>query len=288
MKSFNGDLGLHSWRWMFIIEGVPAILVGASLLALLTDRPHAASWLSVRQRNWLQHRLSIERAAQETDRPFNIAAVVMNRQVWTLGALFACALVGIYGMLIWIPQIVNKFGHLSLIEVAILSALPPLLGVIGTLAISYSSDRTGDRKYHLAVLHLVGGLSLGASVFTQNPIISYAPYSYCRSLHQFWQLPFCRLNASLMTGVAAALSIAFMNAIAQLGGLVGPWIVDVVRERTDNFTLSLFAMACFLLLASIIAAPPRISPVPGATALQPILVPPSATNSEGDCSPLSF
>jgi MFS family permease len=262
MTAFNGSLGLHSWQWMFILEGIPPIMLGIAFLALLTDRPANARWLNPEQRNWLQGRLGQERAAQERNGVFRYVDIVTDARVWSLAAMLGCALVGIYGMYVWLPQIINSLGHFSLIEVGMLSAVPSILGVVGTILVSRSSDRTGDRKFHLGGLYLAGGLALGASAFAHSPVIAYlllCVVGLCinSGFPLYWSL-----NTTLMTGVAAAGAIAFVNTVAQLGGVIGPWMIGFVKATTGSFAMGLLTMAGFLMLAALIAFTLRVAPLP--------------------------
>ncbi|MFL9899378.1 MFS transporter [Paraburkholderia fungorum] len=262
MTVFNGSLGLHSWQWMFILEGIPPVILGIAFLVLLTDRPANAAWLNPEQRHWLQERLTQEQAVQESHGAFRYVDILTDLRVWSLAAMLGCALVGIYGMYVWLPQIINSLGHFSLIEVGMLSAVPSILGVIGTIAASRSSDRTGDRKFHLGGLYLTGGLALGASAFAHSPVIAYlllCVVGLCinSGFPLYWSL-----NTTLMTGVAAAGSIAFVNTVAQLGGVIGPWMIGFVKTRTDSFAMGLLTMAGFLVLAALIAFTLRVAPSP--------------------------
>ena len=150
MTYFDGPLGLHGWQWMFIAEGVPTMLLGIAVLFVLTERPADAQWLTPAQRDWLEDTLRAERAALPPSTGPVWRDVAGDPRAWSLAALFGCALVGIYGLFLWLPQIVKSLGQLTDIEVGFLSALPPLLGVLGTILVSRSSDRSGDRKHHLA------------------------------------------------------------------------------------------------------------------------------------------
>jgi sugar phosphate permease len=276
MTYCDGLLGLHGWQWMFILEGVPTVALGIVFFGMLSDTPARARWLAPEQRRWLEGTLAAERAAMEQAGPFRLRDVVADGRVWSLAVLFGCALVGIYGLLIWAPQIIKSMGGLSDIEVGFLSALPPLLGVIGTILISRSSDRTGDRKKHLAACYILGGVALGASALVPSPMVSYlllcvAGLGMFSGNSLFWSL-----NASLMTGAAAAVSIAFVNTVAQFGGLIGPWMIGFVRDTTHSFTLALLTIAAFLLVAAVIALLMRVRPhrregaVPDAAVADPL------------------
>lgn len=261
MTYSNGLAGLHGWQWMFIAEGLPTILLGVFTLYYLTDRPADAAWLTPTQRKWLLSELEAENAKIEYDGRRGLINSIRDVQ-WLLATLFGCALVGIYGMLIWLPQIIKSLGALSDIQVGFLSAVPPLLGVVGTILISQSSDRTGDRKMHLAAIYTLGAIGMLASAFVPNPIWAYvflciAGLGINSGNSLFWSL-----NASFMTGIAAAASIAAVNTIAQFGGLIGPWLIGLVKDSTGSFSLALATISGFLLIAATIATTMRVTTKP--------------------------
>jgi sugar phosphate permease len=260
MTYANGPLGLQGWQWMFILEGVPAMLLGLLTLRLMTERPTEAAWLTPEQQHWLESTLAKEREALGADKHFPMLRVASDIRVWSLACLFGCALVGIYGLFLWLPQIVKSLGHLSNLEVGFLSAVPPLLGVVGTLVISRSSDRTGDRKKHLAFVYGMSALAIAGSAYAPNPVIAYALLCVTGLFIYAGNPLFWSLASSFRTGAAGAATIALINTIAQFGGLVGPWSIGLVRSATGNFKLALLTIAAFLVVATIIALVMRVKP----------------------------
>jgi len=260
MTYANGPLGLQGWQWMFILEGVPAMLLGLLTLRLMTERPSEAAWLTPVQQHWLESTLAKERESLGADKHFPMLRVASDIRVWSLACLFGCALVGIYGLFLWLPQIVKSLGHLSNLEVGFLSAVPPLLGVVGTLVISRSSDRTGDRKKHLAFVYGMSALAIAGSAYAPNPVIAYALLCVTGLFIYAGNPLFWSLASSFRTGAAGAATIALINTIAQFGGLVGPWSIGLVRSATGNFKLALLTIAAFLVVATVIALVMRVKP----------------------------
>lgn len=256
----NGLLGLNGWQWMFIFEGVPAMLLGLLTLRIMTERPAEAAWLRPEQKQWLESTLEAEREALGGDKHFPMLRVAADIRVWSLACLFGCALVGVYGLLLWLPQIVKSLGHLSNIEVGFLSAVPPLLGVLGTFLISRSSDRTGDRKKHLAFVYGMSALAIAGSAYAPNPVIAYALLCVTGLFIYAGNPLFWSLASSFRTGAAGAATIALINTVAQVGGLVGPWSIGLVRSATGNFNLALLTISAFLVIATIIALVMRVHP----------------------------
>jgi MFS transporter, ACS family, tartrate transporter len=252
--------GLQGWQWMFVCEGLPAVLLGFFTLYYLVDSPAQANWLTTQQRVWIESELRTEQAAIERGKEYTVLDSIRDPRVWMLAILFGCALVGIYGLLIWLPLIINSLGNLSYIQIGFLSAVPPLLGVIGTILVSISSDVTGDRKMHLALVYTVGAVGMLGSALVKSPVAAYlflclAGLGMNSGNSLFWSL-----NASFMTGIAAAVSIAAVNMIAQFGGLIGPWLIGFVKSATDSFSIALTVVAGFLFLAAFMAAIMRVTP----------------------------
>ena len=242
MTYMDNWAGVHGWQWMFVVEGLPTMVLGLVVLWRLTDRPRNAAWLEPAQREWLENELAGERAGIAAPHGSVFRHVLGDARVWSLAILFGCALVGVYGLLIWMPQIIKSLGTLSDIEVGFLSALPPALGVLGTILAGISSDRTGDRKFHLAGLYTIAAIGLAGSALAPTPVLAYAALCLTGLGVNSGNPLFWSLSASFMTGVSAAASIALVNTIAQFGGLIGPWMIG------------------FVLAAAIIAATMRVTP----------------------------
>ena len=230
--------------------------LGLITLRSLTDRPAAAAWLSPAQRAWLDTELQAESAALARRGRQRIADAIRDLRVWWLAALFGCALVGICGMLIWLPLIIKRMGPMSDVRIGLLSALPPLLGVVGTILVGHS----GDRRLHLAAAYALGGCRLLASALVAKPVWAYAGLCLANLGINSGNSLFWSLNASFMTSIAVAASIAVLNTIARFGGLVDPWLIGLVRNCTDSFALAI--VAGFLFPAASLAATLRVMPAP--------------------------
>jgi ACS family tartrate transporter-like MFS transporter len=249
---------LAGWQWMFIVEGAAAIVLGLVALRAMTERPAEAKWLSAEQRDWLESTLESERAELGDQPRVPILRIIGDSRVWSLAILFGCALVGVYGLLLWLPQIIKGFGHLSDLQVGFLSAVPPLLGVLGTFLVSRSSDRTGDRKRHLAVVYGMSAVAIAASAYVPSAVLAYALLCVTGLFLYAGNPLFWSLASSFRTGAAGAATIALINTIAQFGGLVGPWSIGLVRGATGSFHLALLTIAAFLVVATIIALAMRV------------------------------
>ncbi len=262
----NGVGGLQGWQWMFILEGVPTMVLGVLVLFLMTERPARAAWLAPEQRQWLEDRLERERSVLAAGTEHRWWAGAADGRAWALAILFGCALIGVYGLLIWLPLIIKSLGTLTDIQIGLLSAVPPLLGVIGTLLVSWNSDRTGDRKRHLAGVYLLAAVAISFSAVAPTPSLAYLALCVTGLGINSGNPLFWSISASLFTGVAAAGSIAFVNTVAQFGGLIGPWGIGLVKAQTGSFAAALLTIAGALVVAAVIALSlrlgPRRAPVP--------------------------
>ncbi len=279
MTYANNLLGMRGWQWMFIIEGLAAVVIGILAVGIMTERPADAGWLTPAERTWLESTLAAERAAQQEPK-ISALRIVADARMWSLSILFGCVLVGIYGLMLWLPQIIKSFGHLDNIQVGFLAAVPPLLGVIGTFLVGRSSDRTGDRKKHLAVVCGLSALSIAGSAYASNSAVAYVLLCVAGFFLYAVTTLFWSLASSFRTGAAGAATVGLINMIAQFGGLVGPWSIGLVRSSTGSFTAALVTVAGFLTVATIIALTMRVPRLPADPAATSVIGRPTPLNGE--------
>lgn len=257
----DGFRGLTGWQWLFLLEGLPAIVLGFVVLAYLTDTPEQAKWLAPAERHWLAERIAREQRAAHERHGVGLGAALMHPTVWLLGLiLFACQC-GSYGLTLWIPQIVQGLSGYSNFTVSMISALPYVAAAIGMIAIGASSDRTGERLLHIAIPSAIGALGFIASAYFVSPLpgmlaLTVAAVGDLGTRGPFWSLP-----TRFLTGSAAAAGIGLINTFASLGGFVGPYAVGVVREVTGSFAGGLVFLALLLMFAAGGALALRRAPV---------------------------
>ena len=250
LLELDGWQGLEGWQWLFLIEGVPAVVLGFVVLGFLTDRPELAEWLDPDQRRWLAERMAGEHRAAHARHGVGLKRALVHPTVWLLGLiLFACQC-GSYGLTLWIPQIVRGLSGLPDLTVSMISALPYVAAAIGMIAIGASSDRTSERFLHIAIPSAIGGLGFIASAYFTSPLpamiaLTVAAVGDLGTRGPFWALP-----TRFLTGSAAAAGIALINTMASIGGFVGPYAVGFIRDRTGGFAGGLVFLASLLLLAT--------------------------------------
>jgi sugar phosphate permease len=252
-------LGVHwwqlaGWRWLFVLEGIPAILLGVVAIFHLTDWPSQARWLPVSERDWLVGELQTELQAKKKIRDYTMLQAFCDKHVILLIAAWFLAACGYLGNIYWIPTFVKRLSGVSDRQVTLLLVIPALIGIAGILANGWHSDKTREQRLHAAILLLVGALLYGALILERHNLAVAIPLLLVGSgLFQafyplFWSIPTMILSES-----AAAASFGLINSIGQLGGLTGPYMIGFLNDRTQSLTASFgFIALVFVAAASLI------------------------------------
>jgi len=244
-------LGLPGWRWLFILEGVPAVILGAVTLVYLTDWPHQARWLPDDERQWITVELEDEKRSLREAHPHGVWKTLSQPRMLLLILAYFFMVTSVYGFTFWMPVIVKKLSGFSNLSVALLSALPYSAGLAAILFAGWSSDRTKERRWHTAFPMILAGAGLALAVLSQNaPIIMICMFSLAAAgmygyFPAFWSLP-----SSFLTGTVAAASIGIINSIGNLGGFAGPYIVGYLNRIAHSFS----AGVIYLSLSAVVAA----------------------------------
>ena len=248
LLGLDGLLGLRGWQWLFLLEGIPSVIVGLLVLALLPDRPRDARWLSSAERAWLEVKLDAERSPA-AGHGVSLRETLGNPIVWWLGATYFLLVVGLYGYALWLPQLIKATGEFTNFEVGVITAIPYAVAAVGMVLVGRRSDRTGERHLHLAVPALAGAIGLIAV----TRIGSTGPLVAALSLTAFgvlgWLGPFWALPTAFLKEQAAAGGIALINSMGAVGGFVGPYLLGEVKQRTGSFTIGLLLLAGSLVAA---------------------------------------
>jgi ACS family tartrate transporter-like MFS transporter len=245
-------LGLAGWRWLFILEGVPAIVFGVVTLFYLTDRPQQADWLPEDEREWLASELEREKLSKQTAHSFHAWQALLHvRQVLVLALAFFFIVTSVYGFNFWLPTIIKKLSGASNLVVTFVSALPFCVGLLAILLFGWSSDRTKERRRHAALAMTVAGVGLLLSVASKDhTVLAVAMFCVAAVGLYGYQPGFWSLPTSFLTGTAAAASVGLINSVGNLGGFVGPFVVGYLSKATG----SLFAGVLYLSLSALAAA----------------------------------
>ena len=257
-------LGVHwfnieGWRWLFILEGLPAIILGIIGLFYLTDRPADAKWLPSAERDWITGVLGEERGAKSSVHSYTIWQALRHPPVIILATVLFFSYTAYYAFIFWFPTMLKRMSSMTDLGVGLLGAIPYIAGFIGMEVMGWSSDRMQERKWHFAFTQFLGAAALVLAVsLTQSVAMSVTMFAIlgfciCGEMPCFWALP-----GSFLSDSAAAASIGFINAVGSIGGFVGPYMMGYLNGRTGSFTAGLTYMLGSLVIAgSLILICPR-------------------------------
>ena len=253
LLELHGLAGLSGWQWLFILEGLPAVILGILVLRYLPDSPDKAAWLEVDERSALLMRLERERGHSTQKRQRSLREAISNSTVWILSLVYFAIVFGLYGVTFWLPQIIQSFGNRSDFGIGMLSAVPFFGAAIAMVFVGRASDLNGERRWHLAVCAAVGAAGLMLASTTRSPFLSLGALSIAAAgiwgtFGPFWAMP-----PEFLSGTAAAGAIALINSIGNLGGFAGPYVVGMVKQTTHSFAGGMIVMAVSLVAAGMIA-----------------------------------
>ena len=248
LLTMHGTGGLSGWQWLFILEGVPAVLLGIVVFFYMTDRPEKAKWLSKEERAWLINRLKDEKVRKSQFGIERFMHALKSGRVWLLCLIYLSIVIGLYGVGLWMPLIIKGVSGLSDFMVGIVSVFPYLLAAVGMTFIGISSDRTGERRLHTAGSIALAAAGMVLTAYTRNPVLELVSLSLVAI--GIWGTlgPFWALATSFLSGTAACGGIALINSVGNLGGFVGPYIVGVIKDITGVFKYGLIVLAVILLI----------------------------------------
>jgi len=254
--------GMAGWRWLFVVEGIPPVILGIVTLFYLTDRPVQARWLSEAERNWISQELETETTVKKKIRSYTVWQALSSRRVLMLIVPWFLAQIGAQAVIFWIPTFIKRLSGLPASRVALLAALPGLLGIFGMLLNGWHSDRTGERRWHTSVPLVCAGVAYllipgGSNFSISMALLAIGGGAFFSFYPAFWSMP-----TMILTGTAAAASFGMINSIALIGGFIGPYAVGWLNDRTGGLTAAFLLIAvCYLLAGTVLALIRIPSPV---------------------------
>ncbi|MCJ2049068.1 MFS transporter [Methylobacterium sp. J-070] len=251
LLEMDGLLGLHGWQWMFLAEALPAVILGIVVLFYLTDRPEKATWLADEQRAWLVAEMEAERAGKRANARHNLLSGLADPRVLALALIYFGTSAGLYTLGIWAPQIIKGLG-LSTMHVGLLNAVPPTVAVVAMVLWARHSDRTGERTWHVVIACLAASLGLVLAGAASTVVAVIAALSLVNVGISAAKPPLWAMPTMFLSGSAAAVGIATINAIGNLGGFVGPWVIGWIKDRTGSFAGGLMFVAGLLVVSAIL------------------------------------
>ncbi|MFS8978699.1 MFS transporter [Cupriavidus necator] len=258
MQAFDGHNGWAGWQWMFLLEGLPSILVGLWVLAYLDDRIAHAKWLTPEEKALLERNIAHENAHKE-DPP--IRTVMFSPRVWLMSAIYFCFVMGLYGVSFWLPTIIKQTGVKSALDIGLLTAIPYGCAVVGMVLVAHSADRSGERRWHIAIPALAGSLGLLLSVQWHSDTtlamvaLTLATIGILTTLPLFWSLP-----TAFLAGTGAAAGIALINSLGNLAGFLSPYAVGWLKDLTHSTDSGMYLLAACLVVgaALTLSVPARV------------------------------
>jgi ACS family tartrate transporter-like MFS transporter len=251
LLEMHGILGLAGWQWMFLIEALPAVILGVVVLFYMTDRPEKAKWLTDDERTWLVNEMKAEQAAKSGTASHSIWRGLADPKVLALSLVYFGTSAGLYTLGIWAPQIIKEFGLTSL-QVGFLNAIPATLAVVAMVLWARHSDHTGERKWHVVGACLLASAGLVLAGFSTTVVavlvaLTLVNIGISSSKPPLWSMP-----TMFLSGSAAAAGIATINSIGNLGGFVGPAMIGWIKDQTGSFTGGLYFVASLLVLSAVL------------------------------------
>jgi ACS family tartrate transporter-like MFS transporter len=250
LLEMHGLMGFAGWQWMFVLEAVPAVVLGVVVLFWLTDKPQKAKWLSEEERNWLVTTLAAEQAQRQSAAHHSAWKGLFDKRVLALALVYFGTSAGLYTLGIWSPLIIKTMG-LSPMAIGLLNAIPAVIAVAAMVLWARHSDKSGERPWHVIAACLLAavGLVFAGSAATIVGVIVALTLVNCgisASKPPLWSMP-----TLFLSGSAAAAGIATINSIGNLGGFVGPFMIGVIKQHTGSFTWGLYFVAALLVLSSV-------------------------------------
>jgi MFS transporter, ACS family, tartrate transporter len=251
LMQLNGLLGLRGWQWLFLLEGIPALVLGFITFRFLTDRPAEAAWLTADERDWLSSAIQQEQTGIKDPRNHSAWRVLADWKVLALSLAYFGTSAGLYTIGFWAPLIVKGLGF-SVLHTGFLVAIPNLIAVAGMVLWSRNSDRTGERYWHAALACFIGAIGMavvaraGSSALLAIAGLSLTAFGVSAAKPPLWSLP-----TTFFAGTAAAASIGLINSLGTLGGFVGPYMIGSTNGTSGNFTRGLYLVGGTLIVSAV-------------------------------------
>ncbi|QRX81149.1 MFS transporter [Glaciimonas sp. PAMC28666] len=250
MQAFHGTSGWHGWQWMFVIEAVPAVLIGIAVLFVMDNSIRKAKWLTEDEKDFLEAAIVADQKGKVS--PKTTAGVFKDVRIWHMCLIYFCIVMGQYGLTFWLPTLVKASGVEGALNIGLISAIPFLCAVVAMILIGRRSDRMRERRWHLMIPALLGAVGFVVSALAaDNTVIaitflSLAAMGVLTCSPLFWSLP-----TAFLSGTAAAAGIAVINSVGNLAGFVSPFLVGWLKDTTHSNETGMFMLAGMLVVGAI-------------------------------------
>jgi nitrate/nitrite transporter NarK len=255
LQSMSESSALRGWQWLFLFEAIPSVLAGVLTIYILDDNPRKARWLNEDEKRLLEQRLEDEARAKRLETPghHTLADAFRSPKVWVLSLIYFGMVMVNYGVSFWLPQIVKETLSRNSLTIGFLTAIPWALAAVTMVAVGHHSDKTGERRWHIALTSIVCSVGFAASAIPGiSGVLSFlaitvATASIASSYSTFWALP-----TTLLSGTAASAGIAWINSVGNLAGYVSPSLVGKIRDTTHSMTAALLMLSFCCLVSAIL------------------------------------
>jgi MFS transporter, ACS family, tartrate transporter len=249
---------LAGWQWMYLIEGLPAILLGFAVYRFLTDRPEDARWLGNEERTWLLEKLASEEqenSALSADGGVrrSIWSVIFSARIWLLSMVYFGVATTMYGVTLWLPSVIRELSGLSFFMTGLTAVIPFLVTTVVMVLVGMHSDRTGERRWHTAISAFAAAAMLFVAAYAGSPVLVVACIGLGLAGAESMVGPFWAMATSSMPGISAAAGIAVINSLANLGGYFGPDIIGLFRSSNGGFSGGFLAIAVTIAVSGAVA-----------------------------------
>jgi D-galactonate transporter len=250
MQSFAGVNGWSGWQWLFLLEGIPSLVLGVWVFFYLDDSIRQAKWLSEDEKQLLEADIASE---EKTKHKLTLGQVFSSGRVWLLALIYFSFVMGLYGVSFWLPQLIKAAGVKDVLDIGLLTMIPYGAAVVLMIVLGRSSDKTGERRWHIAGAALLDGAGLVASaIYGDNIVIAMtaltlATAGILSTLPLFWTLP-----TAILGGTAAAAGIAMINSIGNLAGFASPYLVGVIKDATHSTTNGMYLLAASMFAGALL------------------------------------
>ena len=251
LLEMEGVMNLHGWQWMFILEAVPAVILGFVVLAYMTDKLEKAKWLKDDERNWLVDAMAAENASKSGEAKHSIIRGLSDPRVLGLALIYFGTSAGLYTLGIWAPQIIKGLG-VSSMTVGILNAIPPIVSVVAMVLWSRHSDKTGERTWHVIIACVAAAVGLVIAASANSIVGLIAALTLVNVGISCAKPPLWSMPTMFLSGAAAATGIATINSIGNLGGFVAPSVIGWIKDSTGSYAGGLYFVAGLLVFSAVL------------------------------------
>jgi MFS family permease len=250
LQRFHNVNGMPGWQWLFLLEAIPSLVTGVITFFYLNDKIGDAKWLNTEEKAVLERSLANESSKIEVH---NASGAFKSSRVWVLCACYFGIIMGLYGISFWLPSLIKASGVTDELNIGLLTMIPYGFAAVGMVMIGRSSDRTKERRWHVAVPAVIGAAGLVVSTFVSHQpalavlALTFATVGILGALCQFWSIP-----PAFLGGAAAAAGIALINSVGNLAGFVSPYVVGWIKDATKSTDIGLYCIAVSLIAAALI------------------------------------